>query len=108
MTGWPSCRKTPPGGRGRCSTSTSPVITVRGLEPAIRPAGPAWSRTSLPAAGCPGWPECWARQMRFGLQTCGTLEESARREWLIADGVGEYACGTVAGLRTRAYHGLLM
>src|SRR5512144_1414551 len=46
--------------------------------------------------------------MRFGLQTCGSLDESAQREWLVADGVGGYACGTVPGLRTRSYHGLLM
>jgi len=30
------------------------------------------------------------------------------REWLVTDGLGGYACGTVAGLRTRRYHGLLM
>jgi predicted glycogen debranching enzyme len=45
--------------------------------------------------------------MRLGPQACGTLEEAARREWLVADGVGGYAMGTVAGLRTRRYHGLL-
>ena len=43
----------------------------------------------------------------FGPQLCGTLEESAQREWLLADGLGGYAMGTVAGLRTRRYHGLL-
>ena len=29
------------------------------------------------------------------------------REWLVSDGLGGYAMGTVAGLRTRRYHGLL-
>ncbi len=43
----------------------------------------------------------------FGPQGCGTLEEASKREWLVADGVGGYAMGTVAGLRTRRYHGLL-
>ncbi len=43
----------------------------------------------------------------LGPQACGTLEESALREWLVADGLGGYAMGTVAGLRTRRYHGLL-
>jgi predicted glycogen debranching enzyme len=43
----------------------------------------------------------------FGPQTCGTLEESVLREWLVTDGLGGYAMGTVAGLRTRRYHGLL-
>ena len=46
--------------------------------------------------------------IRFGPQVCGTLEESSRREWLVADGLGGYAMGTVAGLRTRRYHGLLV
>jgi predicted glycogen debranching enzyme len=46
--------------------------------------------------------------IRLGPQACGTLEESSRREWLVADGLGGYAMGTVAGLRTRRYHGLLV
>jgi predicted glycogen debranching enzyme len=29
-------------------------------------------------------------------------------EWLIANGLGGYACGTVTGLMTRRYHGLLI
>jgi predicted glycogen debranching enzyme len=45
--------------------------------------------------------------IRFGPQTCGALDESSRREWLVADGLGGYAMGTVGGLRTRRYHGLL-
>ena len=44
----------------------------------------------------------------FGPQVCGTLGESAGREWLVADGLGGYAMGTVAGLRTRRYHALLV
>jgi predicted glycogen debranching enzyme len=46
--------------------------------------------------------------LRFGRQVCGTLGESATREWLVTDGVGGYAMGTVAGLATRRYHGLLV
>ena len=44
----------------------------------------------------------------FGRQVCGSLEEAAAREWLVTDGLGGYASGTVAGLRTRRYHGLLV
>ncbi|MBU2666000.1 amylo-alpha-1,6-glucosidase [Actinoplanes bogorensis] len=44
----------------------------------------------------------------FGSQTCGRLEEGATREWLVPDGLGGYAMGTVSGLRTRRYHGLLV
>jgi predicted glycogen debranching enzyme len=46
--------------------------------------------------------------IRLGPQACGTVNESARREWLVTDGLGGYAMGTVAGLRTRRYHGLLV
>jgi predicted glycogen debranching enzyme len=44
----------------------------------------------------------------FGTQLCGRLDESATREWLLTDGLGGYAMGTVAGLRTRRYHALLV
>ena len=45
---------------------------------------------------------------RFGPQVCGTLAAGAAREWLVPDGLGGYAGGTVSGLRTRRYHGLLV
>jgi glycogen debranching enzyme len=31
-----------------------------------------------------------------------------RREWLVTNGLGGYASGTVAGVVTRRYHGLLI
>jgi predicted glycogen debranching enzyme len=46
--------------------------------------------------------------IRLGPQVCGNLDEASKREWLVADGLGGYAMGTVAGLRTRRYHGLLV
>jgi glycogen debranching enzyme len=47
-------------------------------------------------------------QIRLGRQVTGDLEQAAAREWLVTDGTGGYAMGTVAGLRTRRYHGLLV
>ncbi len=47
-------------------------------------------------------------RVAFGREVCGSLEEGAAREWLVTDGLGGYASGTVTGLRTRRYHGLLM
>jgi predicted glycogen debranching enzyme len=44
----------------------------------------------------------------FGGQVCGDLAAGATREWLVPDGCGGYAMGTVSGLRTRRYHGLLV
>jgi predicted glycogen debranching enzyme len=46
--------------------------------------------------------------IRFGPQVCGHLDQGCAREWMVPDGLGGYAMGTVSGLRTRRYHGLLM
>ncbi|SBT47260.1 amylo-alpha-1,6-glucosidase [Micromonospora narathiwatensis] len=46
-------------------------------------------------------------EIRFGPQVCGELPAASSREWLVTDGLGGYAMGTVGGLRTRRYHGLL-
>ncbi len=37
-----------------------------------------------------------------------SLETSINREWLVANGLGGYASGTLAGVPTRRYHGLLV
>jgi len=44
----------------------------------------------------------------FGREVCGNLALSAGRAWLVTNGIGGYASGTVAGLLTRRYHGLLI
>jgi predicted glycogen debranching enzyme len=44
----------------------------------------------------------------FGRDICGDLSQASRREWLVSNGIGGYASGTVAGLLTRRYHGLLV
>ena len=36
------------------------------------------------------------------------MNADSHREWLEADGLGGFACGTVAGFRTRRYHALLL
>lgn len=46
--------------------------------------------------------------IEFGREICGNLEVSSRREWLVTNGMGGYAAGTVAGVLTRRYHGLLI
>ncbi len=43
----------------------------------------------------------------WGREICGRLEIAERREWLCTNGLGGFASGTVAGLCTRRYHGLL-
>ena len=46
--------------------------------------------------------------IRFGRAVCGDLIQAERREWWLANGLGGYAAGTVAGTLTRCYHGLLI
>ena len=46
--------------------------------------------------------------IRFGRAICGDLHEAERREWWLANGLGGYAAGTIAGSLTRRYHGLLI
>jgi len=41
-------------------------------------------------------------------ETCRNFEPAVRREWLVTNGLGGYASGTVAGVNTRRYHGLLV
>jgi predicted glycogen debranching enzyme len=38
---------------------------------------------------------------------CADLPASLDREWLETNGLGSFACGTVSGVNTRRYHGLL-
>jgi predicted glycogen debranching enzyme len=41
-------------------------------------------------------------------QTCRHLDLAIQREWLVTNGLGGYASGTVAGVNSRRYHGLLV
>jgi glycogen debranching enzyme-like protein len=45
----------------------------------------------------------------WGHEICGRLDVAESREWrLVTKGIGGFASGTVAGLLTRRYHGLLV
>lgn len=46
--------------------------------------------------------------VEFGREICGNLATAEGREWLVTNGKGSYASGTVAGNVTRSYHGLLV
>ncbi len=46
--------------------------------------------------------------IEFGREICGDLSSAETREWLVTNGIGGYASGTIAGLLTRRYHGLLI
>ncbi len=44
----------------------------------------------------------------FDRSICCDLNETISREWLVTNGLGGYAAGTVAGMLTRMQHGLLV
>src|SRR6266481_9178178 len=47
-------------------------------------------------------------KLEFGRETCGSLDIAEQREWLVTNGIGGFASGTVSGNLTRRYHGLLI
>src|SRR5579875_1121686 len=49
-----------------------------------------------------------ATVLRLGRDICGDFPSATRREWLVTNGLGGYAAGTIAGALTRRYHGLLV
>ncbi len=46
--------------------------------------------------------------IEFGRAICGDSDSASTREWLVTNGIGGYASGTIAGILTRRYHGLLI
>lgn len=46
--------------------------------------------------------------MELSKDICTDLDQASTREWLVTNGLGGYAMGTVAGICTRRYHGLLV
>ncbi|MGD1896627.1 MAG: amylo-alpha-1,6-glucosidase [Phormidesmis sp.] len=46
--------------------------------------------------------------IRFGRDICSDRTQSTQREWLLTNGIGGYGCGTLSGILTRCYHGLLV
>src|SRR5262245_61366744 len=52
--------------------------------------------------------EDWVLRMPWPGPTAATREVLLSREWLVTNGLGGYASGTVAGVAARRYHGLLV
>jgi glycogen debranching enzyme len=46
--------------------------------------------------------------VRLERDVCAELGAAESREWLVTNGLGSFASGTVAGILTRRYHGLLI
>lgn len=67
---------------------------------------PLWQRPDAAGAIVPPSPD--DRLLVFGRAVCGEPGQAERREWWLANGLGGYAGGTIAGSLTRRYHGLLI
>ena len=49
-----------------------------------------------------------SRKLTWQSVTPEVAEELADREWLVTNGLGGYACGSIAGIPTRRFHALLV
>ncbi|HZS78841.1 MAG TPA: amylo-alpha-1,6-glucosidase [Ktedonobacteraceae bacterium] len=49
-----------------------------------------------------------AWNLYLGHDICTSIEQGLNHEWLVTNGLGGYACGTIIGATTRSYHGLLV
>jgi glycogen debranching enzyme len=54
------------------------------------------------------WSGEYKMPIAFDRSVCCDLNETISREWLVSNGLGGYATGTVAGVLTRMQHGLLV
>src|SRR5215203_5245192 len=50
----------------------------------------------------------WVLRMPWSEADAAKSEPLLTREWLVANGLGGYASGTVSGVASRRYHGLLI
>jgi predicted glycogen debranching enzyme len=53
-------------------------------------------------------PDSLAGAVNLGREFTGDFAAASSREWLVTNGIGGFAAGTVAGALTRRYHGLLV
>src|SRR5215469_5835207 len=49
-----------------------------------------------------------AWSLRVGHEICADVQAGLDREWLVTNGLGGYAAGSILGATTRCYHGLLV
>lgn len=49
-----------------------------------------------------------AWNLRAGRDICGDVQAGLNHEWLVTNGLGGYAAGSLVGATTRCYHGLLV
>src|SRR6476620_1268973 len=52
--------------------------------------------------------EDWVLRMPWGTEQAHITEPLITREWLVTNGLGGYASGTIGGVASRRYHALLI
>jgi predicted glycogen debranching enzyme len=76
--------------------------------PAKPPAKSGRTPRKKPAATAAAATPTQNSKIKFGREVCGNLDAAEAREWIVTNGIGGFASGTVAGCVTRRYHGLLV
>ncbi|HVO56099.1 MAG TPA: amylo-alpha-1,6-glucosidase [Dongiaceae bacterium] len=66
---------------------------------------PRATKVDRPASGGGSEP---APAVAFEADVCTNLADAEQREWLVTNGLGGFASGTISGSATRRYHGLLV
>jgi predicted glycogen debranching enzyme len=85
------------------SSSAAPITPVRRKTGAKATRTPRKKATPATASYIPE-----DAKIKFGREVCGNLETADGREWLVTNGIGGFASGTISGNLTRRYHGLLI
>jgi predicted glycogen debranching enzyme len=95
-------------GKSKPETATAESASTAALAPAPKknPKAPRTSRKKAPSVAISLIPE--DARIKFGREVCGNLETADGREWLVTNGIGGFASGTISGSQTRRYHGLLI
>jgi predicted glycogen debranching enzyme len=66
------------------------------------------SKRSMPANESLSGTSVKNSAISFGPEICNDLVAAEQLEWLVTNGIGGFASGTIAGSATRRYHGLLV
>jgi len=80
-------------------------MAARPRSPRARPVA---TKRSSPAKSKPISSIAPASAISFVPEICSDLLAAEQREWLVTNGLGGFASGTIAGSSTRRYHGLLI
>src|ERR1700722_4083112 len=91
-----------PKGSQTAPSKSVPLATPRSASPNKAPAPNSANKLEKQFELTP------EAEIHFGREICGDFDAAESREWLVTNGLGGFASGTMAGNATRRYHGLLV